>query len=42
VKDAAASFTLTTAGIMDLVENVRHEFPEFEQMRWIQFAALLN
>lgn len=35
VKDAQASFTLTTAGILSLIENVHDEFPEFEQMHWI-------
>ncbi len=35
VKDAEATVALTTAGILALVENVSNEFPEFEQMRWI-------
>ena len=35
VKDAQASLVLTTARILTLVENVRNEFPEFQQMRWI-------
>lgn len=35
VKDAGATFALTTAGILALVENVGDEFPEFEQMQWI-------
>jgi acyl-CoA synthetase (AMP-forming)/AMP-acid ligase II len=40
VKDAQATFVLTTAGILSLVENVRDEFPEFEQMRWIDTATV--
>ena len=35
VKDAKATLALTTASILSLVENVRDEFPEFQQMRWI-------
>ncbi|NES81011.1 MAG: fatty acyl-AMP ligase [Moorea sp. SIO2B7] len=35
VQDAQASIVLTTASILSLVENVREEFPEFKQMRWI-------
>ncbi|MGH2415473.1 MAG: AMP-binding protein, partial [Microcystaceae cyanobacterium] len=35
VKDAHASFALTTGGILALIQNVREEFPEFEQIRWI-------
>lgn len=35
VKDADASFALTTAKILSLVENELAEFPELEQMRWI-------
>lgn len=34
VKDAQATFALTTERILALVETVRDEFPEFEQMRW--------
>jgi acyl-CoA synthetase (AMP-forming)/AMP-acid ligase II len=40
VKDAQATFALTTAGILELVENVRDEFPEFERMRWIDTATV--
>lgn len=40
VRDAQAHFVLTTAGILSLVENVRDEFPEFEQMRWIDTATV--
>jgi acyl-CoA synthetase (AMP-forming)/AMP-acid ligase II len=35
VKDAEASFALTTGAILSLVENVQDEFPEFDQMHWI-------
>ena len=35
VKDAQATFALTTERILSLVATVRDEFPEFEQMRWI-------
>jgi acyl-CoA synthetase (AMP-forming)/AMP-acid ligase II len=35
VKDAQASIVLTTSQIISLVENVRSDFPEFEEMRWI-------
>jgi acyl-CoA synthetase (AMP-forming)/AMP-acid ligase II len=40
VRDAQATFSLTTAGILALVENVRDEFPEFEQMHWIDTATV--
>jgi acyl-CoA synthetase (AMP-forming)/AMP-acid ligase II len=40
VKDAQATFALTTAGILELVENVRDDFPEFDQMRWIDTAQV--
>ncbi len=40
VKDAQATFALTTAGILELVENVRDEFPEFDRMRWIDTATV--
>ena len=40
VKDAQASLVLTTAGILELVENVRDEFPEFESMQWIDTAQV--
>lgn len=35
VKDANATFALTTANILGLIETVKDEFPEFDQMRWI-------
>lgn len=40
VKDAQATFALTTAGILSLIENVKDEFPEFDQMRWIDTATV--
>jgi acyl-CoA synthetase (AMP-forming)/AMP-acid ligase II len=40
VKDAQAAFALTTAEILSLVDNVRDEFPEFNQMRWIDTATV--
>ncbi|OKH26188.1 AMP-dependent synthetase [Hydrococcus rivularis NIES-593] len=40
VKDAQATFALTTAGILSLIENVRDEFPEFELMHWIDSATV--
>jgi acyl-CoA synthetase (AMP-forming)/AMP-acid ligase II len=36
VKDAQATIALTTAGIFELIATVKDEFPEFEQMRWIE------
>ncbi|MBE9125798.1 MULTISPECIES: fatty acyl-AMP ligase [unclassified Coleofasciculus] len=35
VKDAQASVVLTNARILSLLEDVRDEFPEFEEMRWL-------
>ncbi|MGF1478090.1 MAG: fatty acyl-AMP ligase [Cyanophyceae cyanobacterium] len=40
VKDAQATFALTTGRILSLVENVRDEFPEFDQMRWLDTEQL--
>ncbi|HAC65233.1 MAG TPA: AMP-dependent synthetase, partial [Cyanothece sp. UBA12306] len=40
VKDANATFALTTAGIFELIENFKEEFPEFDQMRWIDTAKV--
>ena len=40
VKDADAKFALTTEGILALVENVKEEFPEFDQMAWIDTATI--
>lgn len=35
VKDARATVALTTSGILELIANVRDEFPEFEQISWM-------
>jgi acyl-CoA synthetase (AMP-forming)/AMP-acid ligase II len=35
VKDAQATIVLTVESIFSLIENVKEEFPEFNQMRWI-------
>jgi acyl-CoA synthetase (AMP-forming)/AMP-acid ligase II len=35
VRDAEATYALTTASILELIENVKDEFPEFDRMRWI-------
>jgi len=40
VKDAKASLVLTTEGIFSLLENVLEDFPEFEQMRWIDTTKI--
>ncbi|GBF79412.1 fatty acyl-AMP ligase [Aphanothece sacrum] len=40
VKDANATFALTTAAILDLIGNFPDEFPEFEQMHWIDTATV--
>lgn len=40
VRDAQASFALTTPDILALVENVKDEFPEFEEMRWIDTTQI--
>jgi acyl-CoA synthetase (AMP-forming)/AMP-acid ligase II len=40
VKDANATIALTTASIFELISNVKDEFPEFEQMRWIDTATV--
>jgi acyl-CoA synthetase (AMP-forming)/AMP-acid ligase II len=40
VKDAQAHFALTTASILSLIENVLHEFPEFEEMKWIDTETI--
>jgi len=34
-RDAEASFVLTTAGIISLVEEFRSEIPEFQAMHWV-------
>jgi acyl-CoA synthetase (AMP-forming)/AMP-acid ligase II len=40
VKDAQASFALTTPGILELIGNVSEEFPEFEQISWIDTTQI--
>jgi acyl-CoA synthetase (AMP-forming)/AMP-acid ligase II len=40
VRDAQAAFALTTESILSLVANVQDEFPEFEQMHWIDTATV--
>ena len=40
VKDANATFALTTEAILSLVEGVKGEFPEFDQMKWIDTATV--
>ena len=40
VRDAEATIALTTAGILELIATVKDEFPEFEQMRWIDTAQV--
>jgi acyl-CoA synthetase (AMP-forming)/AMP-acid ligase II len=40
VRDAEATIALTTASILELIETVKDEFPEFEQMRWIDTAQI--
>ena len=40
VQDANASFALTTEAILSLVEDVKEEFPEFDQMKWIDTATV--
>ncbi|MDJ0536226.1 MAG: fatty acyl-AMP ligase [Xenococcaceae cyanobacterium MO_207.B15] len=40
VKDAKATIALTTASIFELIATVKDEFPEFEQMRWIDTAQI--
>jgi acyl-CoA synthetase (AMP-forming)/AMP-acid ligase II len=40
VKDANATIALTTASILELIATVKSEFPEFEQMRWIDTAQI--
>jgi acyl-CoA synthetase (AMP-forming)/AMP-acid ligase II len=35
IKDAQASLVLTTAGILEIVSEVRVDFPELQTMRWI-------
>lgn len=34
-KDAQASFVLTTSDIISLVDESRHQIPEFQAMRWL-------
>ena len=40
VKDANATIALTTASILELIGNVKDEFPEFDQMRWIDTTTI--
>lgn len=40
VKDANATIALTTASILELIGNVKDEFPEFDRMRWIDTATV--
>ena len=40
VRDASATIALTTAGILELIATVKDEFPEFEQMRWLDTAQV--
>jgi acyl-CoA synthetase (AMP-forming)/AMP-acid ligase II len=40
VKDANATFALTTNSILELIANVKEDFPEFEQMRWITHESI--
>ncbi|TVQ42470.1 MAG: fatty acyl-AMP ligase [Gloeocapsa sp. DLM2.Bin57] len=40
VRDAQATFVLTTQTIIDLVANVKEEFPEFEQMQWLDTTTI--
>ena len=40
VKDANATIALTTASVFELIETVKDEFPEFEQMRWIDTETI--
>ncbi|MEG5066785.1 AMP-binding protein [Microcoleus sp. B3-A4] len=39
-KDARATITLTTLGIMSLVEEYRQQVPEFQQMQWLDSQAI--
>ncbi|NJL82351.1 MAG: fatty acyl-AMP ligase [Chloroflexaceae bacterium] len=40
VKDAQATFALTSERILELIETVKDEFPEFDQMRWFTSESL--
>ncbi len=40
VRDAKATIVLTTASVFELISTVKDEFPEFEQMRWIDTATI--
>ncbi len=40
VKDAQATLALTTASIFELIKNVEDEFPEFQEMQWIDTATV--
>lgn len=40
VKDANATFALVTESILTLIEGVKEEFPEFDQMKWITTESI--
>ena len=40
VRDANAKYALTTASILGLLEDFKSEFPEFDQMQWIDTATV--
>ncbi|MEG3438033.1 fatty acyl-AMP ligase [Pannus brasiliensis CCIBt3594] len=40
VKDANATFALVTESILSLIEGVKEEFPEFDQMKWITTESI--
>ena len=40
VSDADAKYALTTASILGLLEDFKAEFPEFDQMQWIDTAQV--
>lgn len=40
VKDAQAKYALTTPSILELISNIEDEFPEFEQMEWIDISQI--
>jgi hypothetical protein len=40
VKDANAAFALVTESILTLIEGVKEEFPEFDQMKWITTESI--
>lgn len=40
IKDANATFALTTNSILQLIENVKEDFPEFQQMQWLTHESI--